>query len=109
MTEILKSIRERMDKTESGNFANYRTLCHPLLTSYLNIVARYEAWVRDNTWDAVLSIFSGDCGSLTCLGFEEQCFVILPVFPFVVNCDFGLSFTGIAGQTYYLAVSGQDG
>ena len=72
--------------------------------------ATYEALVRDNTWDAVLSIFSGDdCETMTCLGFEEQCFVILPVFPFIVNCDFGLSFTAIAGQTYYLAVSGQDG
>lgn len=71
--------------------------------------ARYSATVKDNEFSATLALFSGTCDRLTCLGTEDQCFLVLPVFPFIAYCEFGLSWDATEGTTYNLAVGGLDG
>jgi hypothetical protein len=62
--------------------------------------ATYTATVSDYDWSAVMSLFNGRCGELVCQSTEGPC---------TDNCSFEISWTAVAGMTYYLVVSGHDG
>ena len=60
------------------------------------------------TFSAILSVFSGGCEGISCLGSEEACFV-RGIGGLVVYCDQTVSFLGRAGTTYHIVVSGKYG
>lgn len=71
--------------------------------------AVYRVVISDYEWEAVVSVFDGDCSAPVCRATDDFCAVPLPVFPFLSYCNFDVAFTGVAGTTYYISVSGKDG
>jgi hypothetical protein len=71
------------------------------------VTSSFTAKVSDYSWQAGLALFSGSCGSLLCYAAESYCYAVVSEDPFIgYYCDFDITWTGYAGTTYYLAVSG---
>lgn len=69
------------------------------------MTGRYKAILRKYSFDAGLSLFSGNCDSLTCLASREFC-----RFPGnqYTYCNIDINWNAAAGTTYYFLVHGTD-
>src|SRR5690606_41556203 len=57
--------------------------------------AQFTINVTSNNWDSAITLFSGSCGALSCIDFEDNV---------ASNAQESISFIGQAGVTYYLNV-----
>lgn len=66
----------------------------------------YKVSVSNYDWMAALSLFSGSCGFLNCLGHKGVCLAPTPDPPYYASyCPIELSWNAQAGTTYFFAVS----